>query len=70
LSTDLVELPPLVKRGDLVTIIARLEGLKITTLGEVKRKGRQGERIPVLNIDSRKVIFARVIDANTVAVEF
>jgi flagella basal body P-ring formation protein FlgA len=53
-----------------VTIIARLEGLKITTLGEVKRKGRQGERIPVLNIDSRKVIFARVIDANTVAVEF
>jgi flagella basal body P-ring formation protein FlgA len=70
LSTDLVELPPLVRRGDLVTIIAQLEGLKITTLGQVKRKGRQGERIPVLNIDSRKVIFARVIDANTVAVEF
>jgi flagella basal body P-ring formation protein FlgA len=70
LSTDLVELPPLVRRGDLVTIVARLEGLKITTLGQVKRKGRQGERIPVLNIDSRKVIFARVIDANTVAVEF
>lgn len=70
LSTDLVELPPLVKRGDLVTIVAQLEGLKITTLGKVKKKGRQGERIPVLNMDSQKVIFARVVDANTVAVEF
>ena len=70
LSTDLVELPPLVKRGDMVTIVAKLEGLKITTLGQVKRKGRQGERVPVLNMDSQKVIFARVIDANTVAVEF
>ena len=70
LSTDLVELPPLVKRGDLVTIVAQMEGLKITTLGQVKKKGRQGERIPVLNMDSKKVIFARVLDANTVSVEF
>lgn len=70
LSSDLVELPPLVKRGDLVTIVARFNGLKITTLGQVKKKGRQGERIPVVNMDSQKVIFARVLDANTVAVDF
>lgn len=70
LSSDLVELPPLVKRGDLVTIVAQIDGLKITALGQVKKKGRQGERIPVVNMDSQKVIFARVLDANTVAVDF
>ena len=70
LSTDAVELPPLVNRGDMVTMVAQFDGLKITALGQVKRKGRLGERIPVVNLDSRKVVFARVMDANTVAVDF
>lgn len=70
LRADLVELPPLVKRGDLVTIIAEFNGLKITTLGQVKKKGRLGERIPVVNMDSKKILYARVIDSNTVKVDF
>jgi flagella basal body P-ring formation protein FlgA len=70
LRADLIELPPLVKRGDLVVIIAEANGLKITTLGQVKKKGRLGERIPVVNIDSKKILYARVIDANTVKVDF
>jgi flagella basal body P-ring formation protein FlgA len=70
LRADLIELPPLVKRGDLVMIVAESNGLKITTLGEVKKKGRLGERIPVANMDSKKILHARVIDANTVQVDF
>jgi flagella basal body P-ring formation protein FlgA len=70
LRADLIELPPLVKRGDLVTIIAQSNGLKITTLGEVKKKGRLGERIPVVNLDSKKILHARVIDSKTVKVDF
>ncbi|MGD8666779.1 MAG: flagellar basal body P-ring formation chaperone FlgA [Desulfobacterales bacterium] len=70
LRADNIELPPLVKRGDFVTIIAESENLKITTLGQVKKRGRMGERIPVVNLDSKKVLHARVIDANTVKVEF
>lgn len=70
LRADLVELPPLVKRGDLVTIIAESNGLKITTLGQVKKKGRLGERIPVINVDSKKMVYARVIDSKTVKVDF
>jgi flagella basal body P-ring formation protein FlgA len=70
LRTDTVELPPLVKRGDLVVIIAESKGLKITTRGQVKKKGRLGEQIPVVNLDSNKVLYARVIDANTVKVDF
>ena len=70
LRVDLIELPPLVKRGDLVVIVAESNGLKITTLGQVKKRGRLGERIPVINMDSKKILYARVIDSNTVKVDF
>ena len=70
LRTDSIELPPLVKRGDLVVIIAQSKGLKITTRGVVKKKGRLGDRIAVVNVDSKKVFYARVIDSNTVQVDF
>jgi flagella basal body P-ring formation protein FlgA len=70
LRPNLVELPPVVKRGDMVVIVAESEGLKVTALGEVKKKGRIGERIPVINSDSRKILYARVVDGNTVKIEF
>jgi flagella basal body P-ring formation protein FlgA len=70
LRADLIELPPLVNRGDMVVIIAESEGLRITARGQVKKKGRLGERIPVINFDSKKVLYALVIDSNTVKVEF
>jgi flagella basal body P-ring formation protein FlgA len=69
LRPNLVEFPPLLKRGDVVVIIAETPGLKITALGQVKKKGRLGERIPVVNFDSNKVLYARVVDGNTVKVE-
>ena len=70
LRSNLVEFPPLLKRGDVVVILAETGGMKITTLGQVKKKGRLGERIPVMNFDSKKVLYARVLDSNTVKVEF
>jgi len=70
LRESLVELPPLVNRGDLVTILAEAGPLRITARGEVKAKGRRGERISVINLDSRKRVYARVLDARTVKVEF
>jgi flagella basal body P-ring formation protein FlgA len=70
LRTDLIELPPLVKRGDIVLIVAESKGLRITALGKAKRKGRLGERIPVENFDSKKILNAKVLDAKTVRIEF
>lgn len=70
LRSNLVEFPPLVRRGDVVVILAETGGLKITAVGQVKKKGRLGERIPVMNFDSKKVLYARVLDSNTVKVEF
>jgi flagella basal body P-ring formation protein FlgA len=70
LRAEHLELPPLVNRGDMVVIIAESEGLRITARGQVKKRGRLGERVPVINFDSKKVLYALVIDAHTVKVEF
>ena len=70
LRANLVEFPPLVKRGDVVVIVAETNGLKITALGKVKKKGALGDRIPVVTFESKKVLYARVIDSNTVKIDF
>lgn len=70
LNSDLVELPPLVKQGDVVMIAAESETLRVSALGQVKEKGRRGERIRVLNLDSKKEVYALVVDGTTVKVEF
>ena len=70
MRANLIEFPPLVRRGDVVVIVAETKGLKITALGQVKKKGALGDRIPVLNFDSKKVLYARVMDANTVKIDF
>jgi flagella basal body P-ring formation protein FlgA len=70
LRQELIEFPPLVKNGDRVRIIAETSGLRITALGQVKQKGCQGEMVQVMNLDSNKVIYARVIDAQTVKIDF
>ena len=67
---DMIETPPLVRRGSMVMIIAESGGLKITALGEVKTSGYRGQRVKVVNLDSRKNLYARVVDENTVKVEF
>ena len=71
LRSGLIEFPPLVKRGDVVQLIAESGGLRITTLGMVKqREGRRGERVRIENIDSKKSLYGRVLDAKTVKVDF
>ena len=70
LRANLVEFPPLVRRGDVVVIVAETQGLKVTALGEVKKKGALGDRIPVMNFESKKVLHARVLDSNTVKIDF
>jgi flagellar basal body P-ring formation protein FlgA len=70
LRKDQLEYPPAVQKGDRVIIIAASGGLRITTLGEVQHTGKVGDRIRVVNLDSNKTLFARVIDSRTVQVEF
>jgi len=70
LSLSFLEVPPLVKRGDLVTIVAETDALKITTQGIVTENGCKGEMVRVINTGSRKEVYARVVDSRTVEIEF
>jgi flagella basal body P-ring formation protein FlgA len=70
LSANLIELPPIIKRGDVVIIVVEKQGLRITARGKAKRQGRLGERIPVVNLDSKKILYAHIVDSHTVKLEY
>ncbi len=70
LHSNMVEWPPVVQKGDRVTIIAESGNLRITALGEVRGTGKVGEQVRVVNLDSKKNITAQVVDHRTVRVVF
>jgi flagella basal body P-ring formation protein FlgA len=70
LRKSMVEVPPLVKRGDRVTLVVENVHFKITCMGEVKEEGRAGDRIKVTNISSKREVYGRVLDSHTVLVDF
>lgn len=69
LSKDLVK-ESMVKKDDMVTIVAESGRIKVSSLGQAKEDGARGEVIAVLNLNSKKTVMARVVDTNRVEVEF
>lgn len=67
---DQVEKVPLIKSGQMVTIIAENAVLKISVTGKARSSGAEGDIIGVQNLTSLKEIPARVIDSSTVQVAF
>ena len=67
---NFLEVPPLVKRGDLVTIVAETDALRIATQGIITEDACKGEMVRVINTSSRKDVYARVKDSRTVEVDF
>ncbi|MBI2354717.1 MAG: flagellar basal body P-ring formation protein FlgA [Deltaproteobacteria bacterium] len=67
---DQVEKVPLIKSGQMVTIVAENEVLKITVAGRARSAGAVGDVIMVQNLNSQKEIPARVVNATTVQVSF
>jgi len=66
----MLEKSPVVERGDLVTIMAESDDLKVTVPGRVMEKGYLGELVRVRNAMSKKEVYARVINNLTVMVHF
>jgi len=66
----MLERCPVVTKGDMVTIVAESDDLKVTVLGRVLEKGYLGELIKIQNVMSRKKIYARVVNSSTVIVDF
>ena len=60
LSTKLIQLPALVKRGEIVTLIVEGEGVVVTARGQAKEEGQRGQLIRVMNLSSKKELYGRV----------
>lgn len=70
LCTDDIEMPPSVRKGDVIQLVAETPLLRVTTKGVAKDKGAVGERIRVLNLRSNKIIYAQIVDQSTARVSF
>ncbi|HIJ89737.1 MAG: flagellar basal body P-ring formation chaperone FlgA [Desulfobulbaceae bacterium] len=70
LYAQAIDAPPLVHRGDRVTIMAKSKAIQITAPGEARNSGALGEMVRVKNLMSRREIHARVLDAGIVEAEF
>lgn len=65
-----LEKVPVVRTGQLVTIVAENAGMRITVTGRAKSAGGVGDLIRVENISSHKEFPARVLDSSTVEAGF
>jgi flagella basal body P-ring formation protein FlgA len=66
----MVEVPPLVKKGDRVILVVENAHFKITCMGEVKEEGRAGDQVKVTNISSKREVYGQVLDSHTVLVDY
>jgi len=64
-----VEIPPVVRRGDLVTLEVENSLLRIIARGKVLENGIPGALVRVQNIASKKEVYGKVVDAGTVRIE-
>lgn len=67
---DQLEKVPLIRPGQLITIIAENEHMRITVTGKAKSAGAEGDTITVQNLGSLKELPARVLNADTVLIVF
>ena len=58
--------PILVKRGEPVVMLARVEAIEVSTAGEALDSGAQGALVRVRNVANGRVVRMRVIGAGTV----
>lgn len=70
LRGEQLEKVPLVKSGQLVTILIENQAMRLTATGKARGNGAEGDIVKVQNLGSLKEVPARVVDAGTVQVDF
>lgn len=61
---------PLIKKGQMITMVASVPGLKITAPGEARQDGYFGQALKVVNLSSKQAVRGIPLDENHVQVEF
>jgi len=62
--------PPLISKGDRVTLLVKRGSLRITASGRAGEDGYRDSLLPVTNLQTKKTVYGRVVDENTVEVVF
>lgn len=68
LRWDQLEVPPLIKKGKVVTMVLETPFIRATALGVAVEDGRRGDLIRVRNLSSKREVFAEVLNGSTVEV--
>ena len=59
----------LIRKGDIVTVVYRTDKMQITAKVEALSDGGKGDKIEMLNTKSKKTLFGKVVDKDTVEAE-
>ena len=70
LTENMVEIPPTMKQGSVVKIIIKSSGFSIVTKGLAQQTGYTGEVIKVKNMDSKKMLYGKIVDSDSVQIIF
>ncbi|OQY02642.1 MAG: flagella basal body P-ring formation protein FlgA [Desulfobacteraceae bacterium 4572_130] len=70
LNKNILENPPLIKKGDIVKLIANKGNLRIKTTGIAIRNGKLNDQITVKNISSKKIVSGKIIEKGIVNIFF
>ncbi len=70
IRAGMVEAPPVIHKGDRVSIEVRSHGLLVQTVGTAKAAGKTGDTIPVQNQSSGREVLGKIIDSGVVEVPF
>lgn len=65
---SMVNKPMLVKRGNVVVLVALLGNLEVTASGQAMQDGYEGQLIRIKNASSNKIVLGKVVDKNRVQV--
>lgn len=70
ITKAMLKTPLMIRRGNIVRIVAESGSLAITTVGLSEDNGGRGDIVRVKNLSSNKIVYAKVVDQALVRVDF
>jgi len=70
ITAEMIDNPPLIKKGDFIKVSVQSGNLHIVTKGVAKEDGYVGKVIRIKNVDSNKELYGKVEDSTTVKIIF
>ncbi len=70
LTEGIIETPPTVSQGSQVNMFIKAVGFKIIAKGLAQQTGYTGDVIKVINLDSKKILYGKIVDSDKVQIVY